>query len=309
MQIRLGCTLTLHCPAPTPALALVHPHSSRRDDLSGPERLHLGPERTTEVLVDRDGNRWCRFLAAAGPTTLHYETTLRDHGLPDAVEPRARACGVEALPIESYRDLNPSRYCDSDALMDLAWREFGAIPPGWRQVQAICDWVHGQITYDASASSPDHSAADALRQGRGVCRDFAHAAVALCRAMNIPARYCSGYLAPGHGGVEEHPLDFSAWFEAWLEDRWYVFDARHNVPCVGRVLIGRGRDAADVPFLRTFGFHRLESLSVISERGTEPEAPATGAVLAGSLGGVSTPQPCAEPACAQPASPEALPRS
>jgi transglutaminase-like putative cysteine protease len=273
MQIRLGCELTLHCPYPTPTLALVHPHSSRRDDLAGPEWLRLGPDRATEVLVDRDGNRWCRFLAAAGPTTLHYEATLHDTGQPDPVVPLARACSIVALPIESYRFLNPSRYCDSDALVNLAWQEFGHHPAGWQQVQAICDWVHNRIAYDGSAASPDHTAADALREGRGVCRDYAHLAIALCRALNIPARYCSGYLSQEEPDPGEPVIDFAAWFEAWLEDRWYVFDARHNVPRVGRVLIGRGRDAADVPFLRTFGPHRLDGFAVITEPQPAGEAP------------------------------------
>jgi transglutaminase-like putative cysteine protease len=265
MKIRLGCEITLHCNAPTPTLALVHPHSCRRDDLAAPERLRLGPERTTEVLVDRDGNRWCRFLAAAGPTTLRYEATLHDDGQPDPVVPRARACSVASLPIESYRFLNASRYCESDMLQDLAWREFGALPAGWPQVQAICDWVHERLTYDSAATSPAHTAGDALREGHGVCRDYAHLGIALCRALNIPARYCSGYLSQDIPHPGEPTLDFSAWFEAWLEDRWYVFDARHNMPRQGRVLIGRGRDAGDVPFLRTFGWHRLDGFTVTTD--------------------------------------------
>lgn len=275
MQIRLGCALHIDCPVATPALALVHPHSSRRDHVIDAERLHLAPERTTEVLVDRDGNRWCRFLAAAGATTLSYGTTLTDPGEPDPVVPRARACAVQALPIESYRYLNPSRYCDSDneVLLGLAWNAFGAIPPGWGQVEAIGSWVHAHLSYDKASASPMRTAGDALLGGVGVCRDYAHLGIALCRALNIPARYCSGYLPAGAGDDGHHPLDFTAWFEAWLEDRWYVFDPRHNVPRAGRVLIGRGRDAADVPFLRTFGAHRLKNFEVITELHAEAGAP------------------------------------
>lgn len=275
MQIRLGCALSVDCPVATPALALVHPHSCRRDDLIDAERLHLAPERTTEVLVDRDGNRWCRFLAAAGATTLRYGATVRDCGEPDPVVPRARACAVQALPIESYRYLNPSRYCDSDneALLALAWNQFGAIPPGWGLVEAIGTWVHGHLSYDKASASPFRTAGDALRGGTGVCRDYAHLGIALCRALNIPARYCSGYLPVGVGDNDHRPLDFTAWFEAWLEDRWYVFDPLHNGPRAGRVLIGRGRDAADVPFLRTFGIHRLESFEVITELHADAAAP------------------------------------
>jgi transglutaminase-like putative cysteine protease len=265
MQIRLGCELTLHCPAPTPALVLVHPHSSRRDDLSAPERLQLSPDRTTEVLVDRDGNRWCRFQAVAGSTTLRYEALLRDNGSADPVVPLARACSVAALPIESYRYLNASRYCDSDSLQSWAWQEFGTLTPGWRQVKTICNWVHNHLTYDPTAASSDRNAYDSLQDGRGVCRDFAHLAITLCRALNIPARYCSGYLGEEAPRPGEAGIDFTAWFEAWLEDRWYVFDAHNNVPCTGRVLIGRGRDAGDVPFLRTFGPHQLENFIVLTE--------------------------------------------
>jgi transglutaminase-like putative cysteine protease len=279
MQIRLGCELTLRCSVLTPALVLVHPHSSRRDDLSAPERLRLSPDRATEVLVDRDGNRWCRFQAAAGTTTLHYEALLRDHGAADPVVPLARACSVAALPIESYRYLNASRYCDSDSLQSWAWQQFSTISPGWAQVQAICDWVHHHLTYDMAAASPERTALDSLQDGRGVCRDFAHLAISLCRALNIPARYCSGYLGEDAPRPGETGIDFTAWFEAWLENRWYVFDAHNNVPCVGRVLIGRGRDAGDVPFLRTFGPHQLEQFTVITERVAPPSDEAVGESL------------------------------
>jgi len=266
--------LELDCGAPTPVLALVHPHSSLSVDLKGPESLVLQPDRTVEVLADQGGNRWCRFLAPPGPTSLRYDATIHVSDGTDPVVPTAPACPIQTLPIDTYRFLNPSTYCDTPALMDLAWRTFAAIPPGWPLVQAICDWVHGRIHFDYQAVQPHKSASDTLAAGAGVCRDYAHLAISLCRCLNIPARYCTGYL--GYTGVEpgEAPVDFSAWFEAFLGDRWYTFDARHNIPRCGRVLIARGRDAADVPFLRSFGNHQLTGFGVITEAVAEAMAPA-----------------------------------
>jgi len=183
-----------------------------------------------------------------------------------------RQCPIQALPIDTYRFLNPSPYCDTAELMQLAWSTFGSVAPGWPLVQAICDWVHGHIRFDYEAVRPHKTASGALADGAGVCRDYAHLAITLCRCLNIPARYCTGYL--GYTGIPigEAPVDFSAWFEAFLADRWYIFDARHNFPRSGRVLIARGRDAADVPFLRSFGEHQLLGLQVITEQLTQQTA-------------------------------------
>jgi len=244
---------------------LVHPHSSLSADLQAPEQLRLDPDRTIEVLADQAGNRWSRWLAPSGSTTLRYSTTVASSDNPDPVLPSVRHCPIQALPIDTYRFLNPSPYCDTAELMALAWSTFGGLAPGWPLVQAICDWVHGQIRFDYEAVRPHKTASGALADGAGVCRDFAHLAITLCRCLNIPARYCTGYL--GYTGIPigEAPVDFSAWFEVFLADRWYVFDARHNFPRSGRVLIARGRDAADVPFLRSFGEHQLLGLTVITE--------------------------------------------
>jgi transglutaminase-like putative cysteine protease len=219
-----------------------------------------------EVLADQTGNRWSRWLAPSGSTKLQYSTTVICSDSSDPVLPSVRQCPIQALPIDTYRFLNPSPYCDTAELMQLAWATFGGVAPGWPLVQAICDWVHGQIRFDYEAVRPHKTASGALADGAGVCRDFAHLAITLCRCLNIPARYCTGYL--GYTGIPigEAPVDFSAWFEAFLADRWYIFDARHNFPRSGRVLIARGRDAADVPFLRSFGEHQLLSLQVITEQ-------------------------------------------
>ena len=265
MHLSIGCQLDLRCEAATPLLALVHPHASLVPDLVAPERLELDPDRTYEVLADQSGNRWCRLLARPGTTHLRFAATIQCPDSSDPVLPAVGACPVEALPIDTYRFLNASTYCDTAVLMELAWSTFAGLPRGWPLVQAICDWVHGRIRFDYDAVHPHKRASDALAEGAGVCRDYAHLAISLCRCLNIPARYCTGYL--GYTGIPaaEAPVDFSAWFEVFLADRWYVFDARHNIPRCGRVLIARGRDAADVPFLRSFGAHQLEGFTVITE--------------------------------------------
>jgi transglutaminase-like putative cysteine protease len=265
VNLSIGCQLQLHCESATPLLALVHLHTSLVSDLATPERLDLDPDRTFEVLTDQSGNRWCRLLARGGTTNLRYAATIHCPDTTDPVLPAMGACPVEALPINSYRFLNASTYCDTAALMELAWSTFAGIPPGWTLVQAICDWVHERIRFDYNAIHPHKRASDSLAEGAGVCRDYAHLAISLCRCLNIPARYCTGYL--GYTGIPpgEAPVDFSAWFEVFLADRWHVFDARHNFPRCGRVLIARGRDAADVPFLRTFGAHQLDGFTVITE--------------------------------------------
>ena len=265
VDLSIGCRIELRCEAATPLLALVHPHSSLLPDLAGPETLLLQPDRAYEVLADQAGNRWCRLMAPAGSTSLGYATTIRCPDASDPVRPAVRQCPIEALPIDTYRFLNASTYCDTAVLMELAWRTFAGLPPGWPLVQAICDWVHGQIRFDYAAARADQCASQALAAGAGVCRDYAHLAISLCRCLNIPARYCTGYL--GYTGIAqgEAPVDFSAWFEVFLADRWYVFDARHNIPRCGRVLIARGRDAADVPFLRSFGPHQLTAFQVTTE--------------------------------------------
>ncbi|MFM7675792.1 MAG: transglutaminase-like domain-containing protein [Synechococcus sp.] len=265
MHLSIGCQLDLRCVAATPLLALVHVHSHLVPDLLAPERLQLQPDRTFEVLADQSGNRWCRLVAPVGTISFHYATTIEVPDHTDPVLPGVRECPIEALPIGTYRFLNASTYCDTAALMELAWSTFAGIAPGWERVQAICDWVHGQIRFDYGASRTHQSASQTVAAGAGVCRDFAHLAITLCRCLNIPARYCTGYL--GYTGIPqgEAPVDFSAWFEVFLGDRWYVFDARHNIPRCGRVLIARGRDAADVPFLRSFGAHELSAFHVITE--------------------------------------------
>ncbi len=272
MHLHIGCRLALRCPEPTPFLALVHPHPSLCEDLAGPEVTRLEPDRAYELLTDSGGNRWSRWVAPTGDSGFRFAATVTRPERNDLVVPTAPQCPVQLLPIDTYRFLNASAYCDTAALMTLAWSTFDIRRPGWTLVQDICDWVHARIRFDYQAVRAEKTASHTLADGAGVCRDFAHLAITLCRCLNIPARYCTGYL--GYTGIPlgEAPVDFSAWFEAFLGDRWYVFDARHNIPRSGRVLIARGRDAGDVPFLRSFGSHQLLTLEVITEAVAPPES-------------------------------------
>jgi transglutaminase-like putative cysteine protease len=193
---------------------------------------------------------------------LYGDGIVRDTGVPDPVVPDAIQHAVEELPPDVLAFLLGSRYCETDRLSEEAWRIFGQTPPGWARVQAICDFVHNQISFGYQHARPTKSALDAYNERLGVCRDYAHLAITFCRCLNIPARYCTGYL--GDIGIPpvDLPMDFSGWFEVYLGGRWYTFDPRHNTPRIGRVLIARGRDAADVPITYTFGPNQLQSFKV-----------------------------------------------
>jgi transglutaminase-like putative cysteine protease len=197
---------------------------------------------------------------------------VRDCGLPDDVAPHARQHDVADLPHDTLLFLMASRYCETDRLMETAWSLFGSVPEGWARVQAICDFVHAHIAFDYMQARVTKSAADVYRERTGVCRDFAHLAVALCRCMNIPARYCTGYLGDIGVPPDPAPMDYSAWFEAYLDGRWYTFDARHNEPRIGRVVIARGRDAADVAISTTFGWNLLKNFTVWTDEIGETQA-------------------------------------
>ncbi len=241
-------------------------------ELIGFELISSEPLSAGSFVLGDEGNRfWC-LVAPAGTSTIQLRAQVRDSGLQEPVEPGAAQVPVEELPELCYLYLRASRYGESDLLAPMAWSLFGGTPPRWERVQAICDWVHRRLIFDESAASSTKTATEALREGRGVCRDFAHLAVAFCRALNIPARYCTGYM--GYTGVEvgPEPIDDSGWFEAYLGGCWFTFDARTNQPRIGRVLVGRGRDAADVPILHSFGSHELTSFRVItSARELEPD--------------------------------------
>jgi transglutaminase-like putative cysteine protease len=263
MRIRTGFEITYDCPATVPMLLCLSVHPSRREDLETPDWLRTDPMVDVRQYLDAFGNICSRILAPAGRITLSADFIVRDSGQPDEVAPDAEQIAVHNLPDETLMYLLGSRYCETDRLSNLAWSLFGKTDLGWPRVQAICDYVHDRIRFDYQTARPTKGAWEAHEEREGVCRDYAHLAVAFCRCMNIPARDCTGYL--GDIGVPiVDPMDFSAWFEVWLGGRWYTFDARNNTPRIGRVLIARGRDATDVAIANTFGTAFLAGFQVVS---------------------------------------------
>ncbi|AKC87107.1 transglutaminase-like domain-containing protein [Pseudoxanthomonas suwonensis] len=270
MLIRLGFEIAYRFVQPTPMMVMLDVHGSRSHDVVASLPLGTLPAVPLRQYRDGFGNTCTRLTAPAGLLMLTADAIVRDSGLPDRQQPEAMQVPVEALPDDTLLFLRGSRYCETDALMQYAWDRFGHVEAGWARVQAICDHVHGAIAFGYAHADATRGALRALEEGRGVCRDFAHAAIALCRCLNIPARYCTGYL--GDIGVPpmDAPMDFSAWFEVWLDGDWYAFDARHNVPRIGRVLIARGRDAADVAISSTFGPNTLEHFRVWTDETADP---------------------------------------
>jgi len=269
MLIRLGYDLQFEIPAPTPMVALLHVHPSRAHNLLEPDELHTEPALDVATYTDAFGNRCARFVAPQGHLRLTSSTLIHDSGALDEVNPNAREVPVGELPTELLCFLLNSRYCEVDRFSNIAFELFGHITPGWGRVQAICDWVHGKVAFSYPHARPTKSALDVYTERIGVCRDFQHLAITFCRAMNIPARYATGYL--GDIGVPPGgPMDFSAWFEVYLENRWWTFDARHNVPRIGRVLMATGRDASDVAITTSFGQANLSHFFVVTEEVKEP---------------------------------------
>jgi transglutaminase-like putative cysteine protease len=262
IQIRLGFEMVYQCPQPTPMILTLSVHYSRASDLVRPDLLVTSPSVPITAYRDLFGN-WCSVLVApAGRFVLSTDALVKDSGELDVVAPWAVQVPIERLPDSTLVYLLGSRYCETDQLSDIAWQRFGSGPTGWARVQAICDFVHEHIEFGYQHARSTRTAREAYYEARGVCRDYAHLAIAFCRCMNIPARYCTGYL--GDIGMEPPygPMDFAAWFEAYLGDRWYTFDPRNNMPRIGRVLIARGRDACDVALASTFGPGNLQGFKV-----------------------------------------------
>lgn len=268
MRIRAGCELVYDFPASTPMMVMLNIHYSRVGDLEYPDTLRTFPQVPVDTYRDGFGN-WCyRLVATPGRFTLGTDCILRDSGASDPVDYYAVQHLVQDLPAETLVFLLGSRYCETDVLSEEAWRLFGNTPLGWSRVQAVCDFVHNHIVFGYEHSRPTRTAAEAYAERRGVCRDFTHLAVAFCRCLNIPARYCTGYISdiglpPPYG-----PMDFAAWMEVFLGGRWHVFDPRNNAPRWGRVLIAQGRDAADVPLTHTFGQNTLVGFRVWTDEVT-----------------------------------------
>jgi transglutaminase-like putative cysteine protease len=262
MQIRVGYELTYSCPQPTPMILALKVHPSRAADVVVADTVFTLPACPTSMYRDSFDNICARITAPQGTIKIYTDALVNDSGLPDAVAPHARQLSIEELPPDTLRFLLGSRYCETDLLTPIAWQLFGQTPMGWSRVQAICDFVHNHVTFGYAYARPTKTAWEVFRERAGVCRDFAHLAIALCRCMNIPARYCTGYL--GDIGVPpvDAPMDFSGWFEAFLDGRWFTFDARHNVPRIGRIPIAYGRDASDVAISTAFGPNVLTGFRV-----------------------------------------------
>lgn len=271
MNIRVGYELIYSCPQATPMILTVNVHYSRASDIIMPD--HVTSEPAVAIAAYRDGfGNWCnRIVAPRGRIAIRGNGLIRDTGQLDDVVPSARQIAIPNLPDDALVFLLGSRYCETDRLSEIAWGLFGQTPPGWARVQAICDFVHRHIVFGYENARATKTAWEAYHEGTGVCRDFAHLAVAFCRCMNIPARYCTGYLGDMGMPPPYSVMDFAAWFEAYLDGRWYTFDPRNNVPRIGRVLIARGRDAADVAIATTFGPAALESFKVWTDE--EPSPP------------------------------------
>lgn len=272
MLIRIGFEINFRFILPTPLLMLLHVRPDPGRIFKKMERLQVIPELEMDEFIDGFGNRSSRLLAPPGPLKIRNDAIVLDSGLPDPQTHDAPQIPIQQLPPEVMPFLLGSRYCELEKLSDIAWSLFGQTPEGWPRVQAICDWVHHHVTFGYPFARADRTAFETYQEKKGVCRDFMHLSVALCRCMNIPARYVTGYL--GDIGVPPVPcpMDFSAWFQVYLGDRWHNFDARHNMPRIGRVLMACGRDATDVALATSFGKHTLEKFEVWTDELSESES-------------------------------------
>jgi transglutaminase-like putative cysteine protease len=277
MLIRLGYDLQFELPAPVSFVAMLHVHPSRSADLRAPDLMQVDPAISLDSYIDSFGNVCTRFDAPAGPLRLSNCTFISDSGEPDAMDVNAVEHPISEIPSDVLRYLMSSRYCEVDRLSIVALDLFGHLMPGWSRVQAVCDWVHNKVVFGYQYARPTKTALDVYTERQGVCRDYQHLAITFLRALNIPARYATGYLGDIRITLPLAPMDFSAWLEVYLSGRWWAFDARNNVPRFGRVLVAVGRDASDVAITTSFGVANLKYFSVISEEvpemGSEIESP------------------------------------
>ena len=262
MQFRVGYELVYTFPQPTPIILVVNIHESRVPDMVVPDHPTSNPPVPITAYRDAFGNTCHRILAPAGRLRLATDCVINDSGQPDAYFYDAGQDDVQDLPEDTLVFLLGSRYCETDVLSDTAWQLFGGTAPGYPRVRAICDWVHNHIYFDYQNARSNRTALGAFNERTGVCRDYAHLAIAFCRCMNIPARYCTGYLSDAGTPPPYAVGDFAAWIEVWIGGRWQLFDPRNNVPRIGRILMARGRDACDVAITTTFGPNILEQFTV-----------------------------------------------
>lgn len=265
MLIRVGYEIQFEIAQELLLITMMNIHSSRLQDLRTPDVMQTEPKLAAVHHVDGYGNRCCRLKVPQGNLRLWCSTIIEDSGHPDEENWSAEQVEVEYLPPAVLPYLSSSRYCEVDLLSEIAWDLFGHVEQGWARVQAICDWVHGHVRFGYEYAGATKSADDVLRERKGVCRDFQHLAITFCRCLNIPARYAAGYLGDFGVPAMPYPMDFNAWFEVFLGDRWWAFDARHNERRIGRVLVARGRDAVDTAITTAFGPALLRRFSVITE--------------------------------------------
>ena len=268
MNIEIGFDIALAVSAPNALVFMLNVNPDRGRDILFGDQISVEPGLNMTSYIDAFGNHCGRLPVPLGVSQVRLRNVgvVSDSGLEDEVNWAAMQHEPQNLPAQTLQFLLPSRYCEVDsALLNFAWTQFGHTTLGWARVQAVCDFVHQHLRFDYSSARANRSAVEGFNERVGVCRDFAHLAVTLCRCLNIPARYTTGYL--GDIGIPKMaaPMDFSAWFEVYLGDRWYTFDARHNIPRIGRIVIGRGRDAGDVPITMTFGQHTLTHFNVVTK--------------------------------------------
>ncbi len=264
MLMRIGYDITVSCQQDTPMISMLSVRDERRDDIYTQGAVITTPTVPTRLYRDSFGNLCRRFVAPRGIFSIRSESTIRDDGFSDPSSPWLMETPVADLPDEAILYLLPSRYCDTDRLSQIAWDMFGNAPSGWGRVQAICDMVHNHISFNYMNARVTRTAYDAWQERTGVCRDFAHLAIAFTRCMNIPARYVNGYI-PDIGVPVTSAMDYAAWMEVYLNGAWHTFDPRNNIPRIGRVVVAYGRDAADVPLIHSFGPHILQSFTVIAD--------------------------------------------
>ena len=265
MLIRAGYKLAFECTEPTPLLLMVHVRPERRADLREPEKFTLSPTIPFRTYTDGFGNICTRLTAPVGRLSLWSNFVIEDSGVPEKLPIGAWQHPIDELPDDVLIYLLGSRYCETQKLQFIAWQMFGGYPAGWPLVQAILKFTHDRIRFDYKLARPDRTAFDAYNEQVGVCRDYAHLAIALCRCMNIPARYCTGYLGDIGVPYDPNPMDFSAWFEVYLGGAWHSMDARHNIPRIGRIAMARGRDAADAAISTAFGVANLVEFTIITD--------------------------------------------
>lgn len=272
MQIRIGYEITFQVPQPTPMVLMLNVRPERAADLVAPDIIRTNPSLPISRYYDLYGNLCSRVVAPAGDVTFYTDTVINDPGVLDPYSPDAAQLPIESLPSDTLVYLLGSRYCETEKLLQFAWSQFGHLPDGWSKVEAIVQYTHNHITFGYQNARATRTAFEGWQEGVGVCRDYAHLALTLCRCMNIPARYCTGYLGDIGVPPDRSPMDFSGWFQVFLGGSWHTFDARHGHPRIGRVLIGVGRDAADVAISTVFGPNVLTGFTVITEEVSAPVA-------------------------------------